>query len=87
LRLIQKIRDESHRFAITFHRERRSRRQRSTGLDEVPGVGPKTVRTLLDQFGSVDRVRAASREDLLAAVNRRQADAIVAYFKNSQSST
>ena len=80
LRLIQQIRDESHRFAVTFHRQRRSRRQTSTELEDIPGIGPRTVRKLLDHFGSLKKVRRAPRDDLLTVVNRRQADAIVAHF-------
>jgi excinuclease ABC subunit C len=67
LHLVQIIRDEAHRFAVTFHRSRRAARQLTSELDAIPGVGEKTVRKLLKAFGSSELVRAAS-EDQLAAV-------------------
>ncbi len=70
LHLIQQIRDETHRFAVGFHRQRRSRRTLKTELDEIPGVGSRTVRKLLREFGSVARVRLASAEDLSRVVSR-----------------
>ena len=83
LKLVQQIRDESHRFAIAFHRQRRARRQRTTELDRIPGIGPRTVRKLLDRFGSLKKVRSAGLDDLQGVVNRRQAAAIVAHFSRS----
>jgi excinuclease ABC subunit C len=70
LHLIQQIRDETHRFAVGFHRQRRSRRILKTELDEIPGVGSRTVQKLLREFGSVARVRLASAEDLSRVVSR-----------------
>ena len=61
LHLIQSIRDEAHRFAVTFHRTRRNARQLTSELDQIPGVGAITVKKLLKEFGSVERVRAARR--------------------------
>ncbi len=62
--LLQRIRDEAHRFGLTFHRKLRGRRQRKSALDEIPGIGEKRRRALLLQFGSVDKMRAASVEEL-----------------------
>ncbi len=73
LRLIQMIRDEAHRFAVTFHRGRRSSRQLSSALLQIPGVGEQTVRKLLRTFGSLERVRASTAEELAEVVNRGQA--------------
>lgn len=64
--LLQRIRDEAHRFAITYHRTVRSRETLRSGLDEIPGVGPARRRALLRRFGSLKRLRAASFEELLA---------------------
>jgi excinuclease ABC subunit C len=64
LQLLQRIRDEAHRFALGFHRQRRDARSFSSLLDELPGVGPARRRALLRHFGSVDRVVAASQEEL-----------------------
>ena len=66
LYLIQRIRDEAHRFAITYHRHVRRRRTIVSALDRVPGIGPKRKRALLRQFGSVPHIREASDADLLA---------------------
>ena len=66
LYLIQRIRDEAHRFAITYHRSVRRRRTIVSALDRVPGIGPKRKRALLRQFGSVAHIREASDADLLA---------------------
>ena len=64
--LVQRARDEAHRFAITFHRERRSKRSIASTIDLVPGIGPKRRRMLLRRFGSVNGVREASLEDVAA---------------------
>jgi excinuclease ABC subunit C len=80
LRLIQQIRDESHRFAITFHRQRRARRQTSSELSQIAGIGPRTTRKLLSHFGSLARVRAASLDDLKAVITRPQAEAVKRHF-------
>ena len=65
--LVQRIRDEAHRFAITFHRQLRSKRSVESALDRVPGIGPKRKRTLLRQFGSLRGLSAAKLEDVAAA--------------------
>jgi excinuclease ABC subunit C len=80
LRLIQQIRDESHRFAITFHRERRGRRQLTSELCRIPGIGVKTTQKLLTQFGSLARIREASVAELMAVATKPQADAVWGYF-------
>jgi excinuclease ABC subunit C len=63
---MQRVRDEAHRFAIDFHRQRRDRSMRDSLLDGLPGVGPARKRAILDHFGSPERVLAASREELEA---------------------
>src|SRR5207253_10644965 len=64
LQLLQRIRDEAHRFAITFHRQRRDVAARSSMFDQLEGVGPARRRALLQHFGSAERVAAATREEL-----------------------
>jgi excinuclease ABC subunit C len=80
LHLIQQIRDETHRFAITFHRQRRSKRRIGTALLEIPGVGERTAQKLLRRFGSVARLRQLTLDDLSAelprALARRVFDAL-----------
>jgi excinuclease ABC subunit C len=80
LHLIQMIRDEAHRFAVTFHRKRRQIRDRSTELLEIPGVGASTSRRLLEHFGSVQAVKQADAAALSAVVTRVQAEAIRNHF-------
>ena len=80
LLLLERIRDEAHRFAVTFHRQSRAKRDLASGLDVIPGIGPRRRRTLLTRFGSLAGVRRATREELVAAVGPRAADAVLAYF-------
>jgi excinuclease ABC subunit C len=76
LHLIQQIRDETHRFAVTFHRQRRSSRRLRTSLTEIHGVGPRTAQKLLRRFGSVAQLQQLSVEDLAAEVPRAQAQRV-----------
>jgi excinuclease ABC subunit C len=80
LRLLQRIRDEAHRFALTFHRQSRAKRDLRSELDDVPGVGPRRRKALLTQFGSLTGVRRATREELMRVVGAKAADAIVQFF-------
>ena len=81
LHLVQLIRDEAHRFAVTFHRKRRQMRDRSTELLEIPGVGASTTRRLLEHFGSVQAVKQADASALSSVVTRVQAEAIRNHFQ------
>ncbi len=85
LQLIQQIRDETHRFAITFHRQRRSSRRLRTALTEIPGVGEVTARKLLRKFGSVARLRELTVEDLAAELPRAQAQRVFAGLHEANS--
>jgi excinuclease ABC subunit C len=77
LHLIQQIRDETHRFAVTFHRQRRGKRQTETALSEIPGVGPKTAQKLLKEFGSVANIQRAGLEKLSGVISRKSAEKIL----------
>jgi len=83
LHLVQMIRDEAHRFAVTFHRKRRQMRDRSTELLEIPGVGSNTTRRLLEHFGSLQAVKNADAAALSAVVTKAQAEAIRQHFKSA----
>jgi excinuclease ABC subunit C len=83
LLLIERIRDEAHRFAVTFHRKARSMRDLRSQLDEVPGIGPKKRRALLTRFGSLAGVRRATREELEMTVGAKAANAVIDYFARS----
>jgi excinuclease ABC subunit C len=80
LLLVQRIRDEAHRFAVTFHRRARTMRDLRSELDHVPGIGARRRKTLLTTFGSVAGVRRATREELAAVVGAKTADAVLAFF-------
>ena len=80
LRLLQRIRDEAHRFAVTFHRQARKKRDFRSVLDDIAGIGPRRRRQLLTTFGSVAGVRRASRAELVAAVGAKAADAVIRHF-------
>jgi len=83
LLLIERIRDEAHRFAVTFHRKARTMRDLRSQLDEVPGIGPRRRRALLTKFGSLAGVRRATREELDAVVGPKAAAAVIDYFAQS----
>jgi excinuclease ABC subunit C len=80
LRLLQRIRDEAHRFAVTFHRQSRTKRDLQSELDVVPGIGLRRRKTLLTAFGSLAGVRRATREELARVVGGKAADAVIAHF-------
>lgn len=80
LHVIQRLRDEAHRFAITFHRKRRSNSQIHSELDDIQGIGEKTKQLLLKQFKSLKRIREASQPDLEAVVGKARAQRIIEYF-------
>ena len=80
LHLIQSIRDEAHRFAVTFHRSRRNAQQLTSELDAISGVGEKTVRKLLKEFGSSELVRLASEDRLAQVVGRAAARKVKAHY-------
>jgi excinuclease ABC subunit C len=83
LLLVQRIRDEAHRFAVTFHRKARTMRDLRSELDGIPGIGPGRRRALLSTFGSVAGVRRATYEELAAAVGTKAARAVIDYFARS----
>jgi excinuclease ABC subunit C len=83
LRLLQHIRDEAHRFAITFHRQSRAKRDLRSELDAVPGIGPRRRKALLTQFGSLAGVRRATREELTRVVGPKGASAIINHFSHT----
>ncbi len=80
LHLIQQIRDETHRFAVSFHRQRRSARQTRTALLDIPGIGSKTSQKLLQRFGSIANLQRATVEELSRIVTRKSAEKIVEHY-------
>jgi excinuclease ABC subunit C len=82
LRLVQRIRDEAHRFAVTFHRSKREKSTLRSALDDIAGIGPRRRTQLLTTFGSVAGVRRASREELERVVGARAATAVLRHFES-----
>jgi excinuclease ABC subunit C len=85
LHLVQTIRDEAHRFAVTFHRTRRNAKRLTSELHDVPGVGPKTVEKLLRTLGSLERVRQASKDELARIVGAAAAARLLEHLSGSLS--
>ena len=84
LHLIQQIRDETHRFAVGFHRQRRGARQTHTALLDIPGIGPRTSQRLLQRYGSVANLKKASAEELSRMLPRKMAEKIVQHLSLHQ---
>jgi excinuclease ABC subunit C len=80
LYMLQRVRDEAHRFAITFHRQRRSKRMTASGLDNIPGLGETRRKALLRHFGSLKRLGQATPEEIteVPGIGRRTAEAVLA---------
>lgn len=85
LHLIQQVRDETHRFAVGFHRQRRTQRTLQTGLEKIPGVGPRTAQKLLRRFGSLAQIRSASVENIARVVPRPLAERVSAHLAGAAS--
>ena len=84
LHLIQQIRDETHRFAVGFHRQRRGARQTRTALLDIPGIGPRTSQKLLQRYGSVANLKKANAEELSRMVPRKTAERIVQHMAQQE---
>ncbi len=80
LRLIQRTRDEAHRFALAYHRRARTKRNLRSEIDQIPGIGARRRKALLERFGSVANVRRASREELQPVIGAKLADVVIEYF-------
>jgi excinuclease ABC subunit C len=86
LHLIQQIRDETHRFAVGFHRQRRTKRTIQTGLEDIPGIGPRTAHKLLRNFGSLAQLRSASVDQIAKVVPRGLAERVSAHLASANGS-
>ena len=78
LRMLQHLRDETHRFGITAHRKKRGKSMLTSALDEIPGLGPVRIKKLLHHFGSVKRIKTAGEEQLAGIVGKKTAQVIMA---------
>jgi len=84
LKLIQQLRDEAHRFGITFHRDKRSKAQISSELDNIKGIGPQTKKKLLAHFKSTKRMQEASDEEIISQIGSAKGKIIINHFKNKK---
>ena len=83
LKLLQRARDEAHRFAINYHRQKRSKRTLKTGLTEIDGIGEKTAQKLLKAFGSVDQIRKADEDSLKKELGKKMGERVYVHFQKS----
>jgi excinuclease ABC subunit C len=83
LRLLQQIRDEAHRFAITFHRNRRSKRTIKTELTDIKGIGQSTAQKLLKELGSLSAVKSADINKLISIIGRQKAEILLNHFSET----
>ncbi|MCC6254241.1 MAG: excinuclease ABC subunit C [Ignavibacteriaceae bacterium] len=81
LKLLQQIRDEAHRFAITFHRVRRSKRTIKSELTDIKGIGTETAKLLLERFGSLESIKQALQKELEEAVGKKKTEILLKHFK------
>jgi excinuclease ABC subunit C len=86
LRLFQRMRDEVHRFGITFHRNRRDAATLKTELTDVKGLGPATADKLLSKFKSVKKIRDLSEAELVAEIGKAKARVLLTYFEQQEQS-
>ena len=82
--VLTRIQDEVHRFAITFHRDKRSKRALHSELDEIPGIGPKTKELLLKSFKTLKKIQEADIETISKIIGQKKAELIINYFKNKE---
>jgi excinuclease ABC subunit C len=84
LKVIQHARNEAHRFGITFHRQKRSQNFIQSELEEIKGLGSKTIEKLFVKFGSVDRIKSADQDELERVIGSSKAKVLLDYFKSKQ---
>jgi excinuclease ABC subunit C len=82
LKIIQQLRNEAHRFGITHHRDRRSKEALNSSIESIPGIGEKTMLSLITQFKSVKRLKLATEESIAAVVGASKAKKIVEFYTN-----
>jgi excinuclease ABC subunit C len=84
LKLLQQVRDEAHRFAITFHRERRSKRIIKSELTDIKGIGAETAKLLLEKLGSLESIKKSSQKDLEEIIGKKKTQLLITYFENKE---
>ena len=84
LKLIQQLRNEAHRFGITHHRKKRSKNTFTTSLDEIEGIGDKTIQTLISHFGSVEKIKTAKKEEIIKLIGKGKCQKIMLSLKKNK---
>jgi excinuclease ABC subunit C len=82
LKLLQRIRDEAHRFAVTYHRRRRTKKSFASSLDSIPGIGPKRKKALLTKYKSIEKIKKAPPEELKEILGEKTARDLLSSLKN-----
>ena len=85
--ILTQIQDEVHRFAISFHRDKRSKRALHSELDDIKGIGAKTKEALLEKYKTIKNIKAADKEELISIIGKSKADILLNYFKNTEQNT
>lgn len=85
--ILTQIQDEVHRFAISFHRDKRSKRALHSELDDIKGIGAKTKEALLEKYKTIKNIKAADKEELISIIGKSKADILLNYFKNMEQNT
>jgi len=85
VKLLQRLRDESHRFALSYHSVLRQKRQTASPLDILPGIGPATKKKLLGKYGSLKAIEQASIDELGPIIGQKKAQTILSYYTESDS--
>lgn len=85
LKIIQQLRNEAHRFGITFHRDKRSKAALNSSVESIPGIGEKTMLSLIQHFKSVKRLKLATEQEIIAVVGVSRAKKIVNFYHNKES--
>ena len=85
--ILTQIQDEVHRFAISFHRDKRSKRALHSELDDIKGIGAKTKVALLEKYKTIKNIKAADKEELISIIGKSKADILLNYFKNMEQNT
>ena len=85
--ILTQIQDEVHRFAISFHRDKRSKRALHSELDDIKGIGAKTKEALLEKYKTIKNIKAADKEELISIIGKSKADILLNYFKNMKQNT
>ena len=84
LKIIQKIRDEAHRFGISFHRDKRSNKMLNSQLENIDGIGPKSIECLLNKYTSISKIKTAPIEEIVELIGKKKAELLFSFFEKNK---